>query len=140
MSEEFEFKIISEWDEDEIVELYKSGNWWKDSFNKESINKMIKGSFAFVVVINNKTKKAIGMGRLISDGVSDAYIQDLVIKNEYRNKGLGKKLVKFLVNHCLNKNIFWIGLIAEPGSEDFYKPLGLKQMKDHIPMLYRFGD
>ena len=93
---EIEIRFVKSWPEDDIVKLYKVGGWWKDSYDKSGIKQLIKGSFCFAVVIDKKTKKAIGMGRVLSDGVSDGYIQDLVILPEYRKKGIGKKLTMFI--------------------------------------------
>jgi ribosomal protein S18 acetylase RimI-like enzyme len=134
--ENIEIKFVDLWPDDEIVELYKAGGWWKDYYDKSGIKHLIKNSFAFAVVINKNNGKAIGMGRLLSDGVSDAYIQDLVILPEYRDQGIGRQLVEKLIDHCLSNNIHWIGLIAEPNQDDFYKPLGFKPMKNYIPMKY----
>ena len=131
-----EIKIVDDWPEDEIVNLYKSGCWWKDHYDKSGIKHLIKGSFVFAVVIDKKTGKTVGMGRVLSDGVSDAYIQDLVVLQEYRNQGIGKKLVKKLINHCKSKNIHWIALIAEPNREGFYENIGFKQMKNYTPLKY----
>ncbi len=131
-----EVKIVDTWPEQDIIELYKAGGWWKDSYNASKIKHLIKGSFAFAVVVDKDTSKTIGMGRVISDGVSDAYIQDLVILPKYRSMGIGKKLVNFLLKHCLSRGILWIGLIAEPNQDGFYSNLGFKHMKNYIPMKY----
>ena len=135
-----EIKIVDNWSENDIVDLYKAGGWWKETYNSSEINKLIKGSFVFVVVINNKLNKAIGMGRILSDGISDAYFQDLIILPEYRGKGLGKKLVKFLLKFCLSKGIQWIGLISEPGQDGFYSSMNFNKMKDYIPMKYKIEE
>jgi GNAT superfamily N-acetyltransferase len=132
-----EIKIVQTWPKDEIIKLYKAGGWWKDSYNPAGIDSLIKGSFVFAVVLDSSTKKAIGMGRIISDGISDAYIQDMVILPEYRGKGIGKKLVNFLLDYCLSKGIIWIGLIAEPDQDGFYTTLGFKPMKSYVPMKYQ---
>ncbi|MDH7507080.1 MAG: GNAT family N-acetyltransferase [Candidatus Thermoplasmatota archaeon] len=131
-------KLVDSWSEKDIVELYKAGGWWKDSYDSAGIKNLIKGSFAFAVAVNKK--KAIGMGRVISDGVSDAYIQDTVVLPEYRGMGIGKKIVKTLLDYCLSKKILWIGLIAEPGKDKFYASLGFKELQDFIPMKYQVGD
>ena len=135
-----EIKIVEKWKDDEIVNLYKAGGWWKDHYNPSELKFLIKGSFAFALAIDKKSKKALGMGRLISDGVSDAYIQDLVILSDYRDKGIGRKIVKTLIDYCKKKGIHWIGLIAEPNQEGFYSSLGFKQMKKYVPMKYENGD
>jgi len=133
---DIEIKFVEKWNIDEIVNLYKSGGWWKETYDKSSIPNLIKGSFAFAVVVDKKTKKTIGMGRILSDGFSDAYIQDLVMLKEFRNEGIGKKLVESLIKFCKSKNISWIALIAEPNQDDFYKKNGFKKMKNYIPMKY----
>ena len=134
--EQFKIKFVKNWPDTEILELYKAGGWWKDHYDKSGIKYLIKGSFVFAVVVDKKTGKTIGMGRVLSDGISDAYIQDLVILQEYRNKGIGKKLVKKLIDYCKSKNIHWIALISEPNQEEFYKKIGFKEMKKYIPFKY----
>ncbi|MFO7677180.1 MAG: GNAT family N-acetyltransferase [Thermoplasmatota archaeon] len=138
--DDYLIKIINSWDTDEIVRLYKAGGWWKDTYDPSLIPGLISGSFVFAVVVDSKTEKAIGMGRVISDGVSDAYIQDLVVLPGSRDKGIGTNLVSVLIQECLKKNISWIGLIAQPGSFSLYSRLGFKPMKDHIPLLYHRVD
>ena len=133
---QIEIRHVNSWPEDEIVQLYKAGGWWKDTYDKAGIPALIKGSFAFVVAVDQKTKKSVGMGRVISDGVSDAYIQDVVVLTPYRGQNLGKKIIQTLLDCCVSKGISWIGLIAEPGSSQFYTALGFKPMEHHIPMLY----
>jgi GNAT superfamily N-acetyltransferase len=138
--DDIEIKFVESWPEEAIVTLYKSGNWWKDSYDSSHIKLLIKGSYRFAVVINKNDGETIGMGRLLSDGVSDAYIQDLVILDSYRGQGFGRKLVKFLVDFCISKNINWIGLISEPGQDLFYSDLGFKLMDGYIPMKYNIDD
>lgn len=138
--EEIEIKIVDKWPDDEIVNLYKAGGWWKDNYDPSGLKHLIEGSYVFVIAVNKKSKKAIGMGRLISDGVSDAYIQDLVVLHEYRDKGIGREIVKTLIDHCKKKGINWVGLIAEPDQDGFYSTLGFKQMKKYVPMKYEKGE
>ena len=67
-------------------------------------------------------KEAIGMARLIGDGVLNAYIQDVVIAPDYRGQGIGKALIqaliidmrKFMPLDCT------VGLLAAKGQEGFY--------------------
>ena len=137
---QIEIKFVDFWNEDEIVELYKAGGWWKDYYDPSGLKNLIKGSFAFAVAIDKSSGKAIGMGRLISDGVSDAYIQDLVVLPKYRDRGIGRQLVKVLLDHCLSKGILWIGLIAEPEQDGFYSNMGFKTMSKYVPMKYQKED
>lgn len=135
-----EIKAVVSWPADDIVELYKAGGWWKDSYDPSRIPDLIKGSYLFSVIVQKGTGKAIGMGRILSDGVSDAYLQDIVVLPEFRGQGLGKQLVTFLLDTCLSKGILWIGLIAEPDQDGFYRPLNFKIMDGYVPMRYHSGE
>jgi len=137
INQNIDIKFVDSWVEEEIVTLYKSAGWWKEYYDPSRIKKLIKGSFAFAVVIDSVSGKAIGMGRILSDGISDAYLQDLVILPEYRGKGFGRKLVKFLLEYCLSQGIIWIGLISEPGQDGFYSSLAFKPMDKYTPMKYQ---
>jgi N-acetylglutamate synthase-like GNAT family acetyltransferase len=129
--------VVDSWDEGEIAALYRAGGWWKEEYKTEDLRHLIRGSFAFAVATDTKTGQAIGMGRIIADGVSDGYIQDLVVLPRYRKSGVGKRIVTSLVNRCLQSGITWIGLIAEPDTEKFYLPLGFHPMEKHVPLLFR---
>lgn len=130
-------RLVRSWNEHEIAELYRAGGWWKEEYRESEIPALIRGSFLFAVAVHEKSGRAVGMGRVISDGVSDAYIQDLVVLPSCRGSGVGKQLVQALVTHCRSEGIGWIGLIAEPATEEFYRPLGFAPMTGHVPLLYR---
>jgi ribosomal protein S18 acetylase RimI-like enzyme len=130
-----EIKIVHSWAEDDIVELYQAGGWWKEYYDKSGIPALIAGSFAFAVAVDSTTGKAIGMGRVLSDRISDAYIQDLIVFPQYRRLHVGTKLVRALIDYCQSKGVTWIALIAEPGTDVFYKTLGFKPMEHYVPMI-----
>lgn len=136
-TEHIRVSCVRSWSTEEIVALYRAGGWWKDEYNPAEIPRLIRGSFAFVVAEDTGTGRAVGMGRAISDGVSDAYIQDLVVLPGYRGQDLGTALVSCLIEQCREAGITWIALVAEPGSESFYLPLGFARMEGHIPLIYR---
>ena len=124
------------WNTEEILALYQNARWWHTDFLIADIPRILQGSYAFVVAVNAGSGKAIGMGRILSDGVSDAYIQDLIVHSEYRRKGIGRKILLRLLSICTTAKIDWIGLIAEHGTEEFYEELDFSRMQEHTPMLY----
>ncbi|HUS75325.1 MAG TPA: GNAT family N-acetyltransferase [Methanothrix sp.] len=128
--------LVRSWHEDQIVELYRAAGWWKEEMDASKINDLIQGSFLFAVAIDISTSRAVGMGRVISDGIADAYIQDLVVQGDWRSWGVGTMILTLLLEECKLRNITWIGLIAEPGSEEFYRSHGFAPMPEHVPMLF----
>ncbi|TAJ44134.1 GNAT family N-acetyltransferase [Methanofollis fontis] len=131
-------KIVSAWPAEEIVALYRAGGWWRDEWTPEGIAPLISGSFCFVVAVDGD--QAVGMGRAISDGCSDAYLQDIVVLPEYRGSGIGGAILRALVEHCRESGLSWIGLIAQPGTVTFYERSGFSVMEGHIPMLFGEAD
>lgn len=133
---EVEYDVVSSAPVEEIVELYKSAGWWQESPEARAvIPPMIRGSFCFMVA-RSLDGRIIGMARAISDGYSDAYIQDVVVLDMHHNQGIGHELVRRLTQFCVARKIGWIGLVAEPGTQGFYEGLGYGPLMGYQPMLY----
>ena len=130
-------QLVQAWDGNEIANLYRAGGWWKEEYDPKELSRLILGSFLFVVAADLKTGRAVGMGRVIADGVSDGYIQDLVVLPEYRKTGIGARIVSILVKKCVERGISWIGIIAEPGTENFYLSFGFHPLEGHTPLIFR---
>jgi aralkylamine N-acetyltransferase len=129
-------EIVKSWEEGAIVDLYRAGGWWKEDMDPTRLGELIEGSFLFAVAIDISTNKTVGMGRVISDGIADAYVQDLVVLEGWKVMGVGKMILSRLLEECTSHKITWIGLIAEPGTESFYRSLGFVPMEGHVPMLF----
>jgi aralkylamine N-acetyltransferase len=131
-----EYEAVSAAPVEEIVALYKSAGWWQESPEARAIiPSMIRGSLCFMVA-RSIEGRIIGMARVISDGYSDAYIQDVVVLSDYRKKGIGPELIRRLTQFCIDRKIAWIGLVAEPGTQKIYEELGYGPLAGYQPMLY----
>ena len=137
MGNDISVQLVQSWDAGEIANLYRAGGWWKEEYDQAELPRLIRGSFLFAVAVDRKTGSAVGMGRVISDGISDGYIQDLVVFPDYRKTGIGSQIVSLLVKKCIEKGISWIGIIAEPDTEKFYLPFGFHPMEGHVPLIFR---
>ena len=97
------------------------------------VGAIIRGSHCFMIASHEG--RLVGMGRAISDRVSDAYIQDLAVQPAFRGKGIGTGIVNELVGRLRQDGLVWIGLVAEAGTWDFYKKAGFAEMPGSILML-----
>jgi GNAT superfamily N-acetyltransferase len=138
MDKEITVSIVTHWDTRVVADLYRAGGWWKEEWNHDELTSLMRSSFAFAIAHTHESRLSVGMGRVISDGVSDAYIQDLVVIPAWRGKGVGKQILSTLIAYCHRHRITWIGLIAEPGTTDFYTTMGFSPLKGYIPM--KFSD
>jgi ribosomal protein S18 acetylase RimI-like enzyme len=97
---------------------------------------MVRGSFCFLLARASEGR-IVGMGRVISDGASDGYIQDVVVFPEFRGRGIGREIIRRLTDRCVDAGLTWIGLVAEPGTQKFYEKLGFQPLTGFQPMLYQ---
>jgi len=118
----------------QILALYKFEGWWVESRDDvDLVERIIAGSHCFLIV--EEGKRLVGMGRAISDRVSDAYIQDVAVDAAYRGRGIGREIVRRLLERLNKDGVNWVGLIAERGSHPFYERLGFGIMQDATPMV-----
>lgn len=81
--------------------------------------------------------KIIGAGRIVSDLSRFAFIVDLNVIEEHRKKGIGKQLVKDMVQACLDVKIRYIELSTDPQHswlEKFYAEIGFVKVTDSATM------
>lgn len=118
----------------QIVNLYRMAGWWADDVDDPSqIDRIVSGSHCFAIATIDD--KIIGIGRAISDKISDAYIQDITVDESYRGQGIASRIIDELVKKLHEDGLYWIGLIAERGTQEFYKRLGFETMPNAAPML-----
>jgi spermidine synthase len=130
-------KIIQNAPEKDLKQLYEQAGWWESPPVGETdfLKQVVENCTLFAGAFDEK--KMIGMGRALSDGVSDAYIQDVTVLKPYRGKGIGQGIIQMLIKELKQKGVDWIGLIAEPGTSTFYENLGFTPMTGHIPLKYK---
>jgi ribosomal protein S18 acetylase RimI-like enzyme len=135
LGKELRIEVVKTARTESIVDLYQDAGWWEEGWNQEVIPAMVANSFRFVGLFDGD--ELVGMGRALSDGVSDAYIQDIVVRTDYRGLGWGMRIVNRLVCELRDAGIDWIGLIGQPGTKSFYEKLGFNEMPQFIPMKYQ---
>ena len=70
----------------------------------------------------------IGYIDCVSNGVTDAYIQDLIVHPNYQNKGVGTELMNQMIAYLKEKRIYMISVVYEESLKPFYEKFGFYQM------------
>jgi spermidine synthase len=118
-----------------VLDLYRLQGWWGPPGDRdhEMAGAIIRGSHCFVIASHEG--RLVGIGRTISDRVSDAYIQDLAVQPAFRGRGIGTGIINELIGRLRQDGLGWIGLVAEAGTWDFYRRAGFAEMPGSILML-----
>lgn len=112
--------------------LYRIAGWVDEDDGCEFLAAALKNSCA-VAAAYGEDGELVGMGRALGDGVSDAYVQDVVVDPAFRRRGVGAAVVRALAAELRKRGVDWIGLVGEPGTEAFYRSLGF-----HAPAGFTF--
>lgn len=116
----------------EVRRLYEGAGWWSPGDDERGVPALLRGSACVAAAFADGT--LVGFGRVLSDGTSDAWIQDVTVLPAYRGRGIGKAIVEFLRDWCRARGMGWIGLVAEPGTTPFYRRLGFRPLDGYVPM------
>ncbi|WP_227936750.1 GNAT family N-acetyltransferase [Alkalihalobacillus deserti] len=107
-----------------FFELYQTTGWIQASmFNQDELYKAMKNSWCITAAYDNK-EKLVGFGRVISDGVYQSFITDMMVHPDYQKQGIGSSMLKFLIEKCRQNGMKWIQLSCAQGKMDFYTKHG----------------
>ncbi|MDD6337401.1 MAG: GNAT family N-acetyltransferase [Lentisphaeria bacterium] len=130
------FAVTKDLPRAEVLALYRAAGWFAQDDPAPQLDAMIANSFA-VSAAFDPAGRLLGMARALSDGVSDAYILDVVVRPDHRRQSIGRCLVSALAEHLASFGIDWIVCIGVPGTESLYKSAGGEPMTGHTP--FRFA-
>lgn len=120
---------------EEVLSLYREAGWFAPDDPAHELNTMLKNSFAVAAAFDGP--HIIGFARALSDGVSDAYILDVVVSGKYRKQGIAKKIVTALTAYLSTFGIDWIVCIGVQGTEKLYTGAGGIPLEGHTPFRFQ---
>jgi GNAT superfamily N-acetyltransferase len=97
---------------------------WADAFDWDSIQGSLDASLAGAVVLDDG--QAVGMGRLVGDGVKYFYVQDMAVAPSHQRRGVGDLVMKALTEHVeeVAPSYAFVGLFATGAGERLYRAHG----------------
>lgn len=123
-----EFKI--EDIEKGLLETYKEV-WYITKIDTKIIDNFLKNdNHMFVVEIDDKIIGSATLhiqNKIIRDGGVSGIIEDVVISEKYRGRGIGEKLIAMLVEKAKDLNCYKIILSCFPERISFYEKCGFKK-------------
>lgn len=118
------YTVCKTFDIEQMCHLRKSVGWneLKTLMSKPSMNNL----FNIVCTENNKM---IGFLSVVSNNVTDAYIQDVMVAPEFQRKGIGTELMNLAIAEIKTRGIYMISVIyGEENLRPFYEKFGFYTM------------
>lgn len=82
----------SVYEEEQIKALYDNVKWTAYTDDIPKLVKAIEHSLAVITAWDNN--KLIGLIRVVGDGYTIIYVQDILVLEEYQNQGIGSELMQ----------------------------------------------
>ncbi|WKA55070.1 GNAT family N-acetyltransferase [Planococcus shixiaomingii] len=112
-------------DKEAFFELFETTGWnVKYGFTADELAKAVNNSYFIVCAYSGL--KLIGTGRIISDGVYQTLIGDMIVHPDYQQQGIGSEILTALIEKCRQDGMKQIHLTSAKGKMDFYKKFGFE--------------
>lgn len=74
-------------------------------------------------------EQLVGYVEVVSNGVTDAYVQDLMVHPALQKQGIGTRLMQMTIDEMKKRSIFMLSIIyGEESLKDYYEKFGFYTM------------
>ena len=112
----------------EVIELYASVGWTAYTASPDTLMAALAGSLRLVTA--RVDERLVGLARLVGDGATIAYLQDVLVEPGSQRLGVGAALIKAAFEPYTGVRQHLLLTDDEPGQRDFYQSLGFSEIRD----------
>ncbi|AFH63917.1 GNAT family N-acetyltransferase [Paenibacillus caseinilyticus] len=123
--------------QEDYYRLYQSTGWEPEkNWTPERLHQALRGSWYLVACYRNGQLAA--SGRLVSDGIHQCFVCDLIVLPDFRGQGIGGRILEQLLDHCRSRGIRWVQLACAKGKRGFYEKYGFTARAPDAPGMNLF--
>lgn len=122
--EYIELKLFSV---EDLISLYDSVGWSAYTKSVNVMRNIIPNSLWWCVCVDDG--ELVGLIRVVGDGISIIYVQDILIRPNYHRKGIGSELMKRMLNKYSKVRQIVLTTENEPITKAFYESLGFANVE-----------
>jgi GNAT superfamily N-acetyltransferase len=111
-----------------VVELYSSVGWGVYTRDPEKLGRALAGSSSVAIAMDGD--ELVGLARVVSDGASIAYLQDVLVNPSAQRTGLGRRLVEKVLEQYGDVRQKVLLTDDEPAQRAFYESLAFSETRD----------
>ena len=114
---------------DDVLPLYQAVGWTNYTNQPQMLEQALSHSLATYLARDGE--KIVGLVRLVGDGFSSVFVQDLIVLPSYQRQGIGSNLMKEALADY--KDAYQIQLATEQTEKtlDFYRSLGFETLSTY---------
>ena len=114
---------------DDVLHLYQAVGWTNYTNQPQMLEQALPHSIATYLARDGE--KIVGLVRLVGDGFSSVFVQDLIVLPSYQRQGIGSNLMKEALADY--KDAYQIQLATEQTEKNlgFYRSLGFETLSTY---------
>ncbi len=123
----------------EVIHRFISTSYWAANMPKQTLKNAIDGSLCFGLY---HCTEQIGFARVITDGATFGYLADVFVLEQWRGRGLSKRLMSCILSHPSLQGLRRM-MLATRDAHGLYRQFGFTAvsepqvlMQKHVPNLY----
>ncbi len=119
-------------DSDQFWRLFESTGW-NENYHLRPEEWMCALRSRWYILGAYDGEQLVGFGRLVSDGVLQAMIYELIVLPTYQGQGIGGRILERLVEKCRESGVRDIQLFCARGKREFYERCGFMVRPEDAP-------
>ena len=114
---------------EDVLHLYQAVGWTNYTDQSEMLEQALSHSLVIYVALDGDT--VVGLVRLVGDGFSSIFVQDLIVLPIYQRKGIGSALMKEALEAY--KDVYQVQLVTEQTERTlgFYRSMGFEALSTY---------
>ena len=114
---------------DDVLHLYQAVGWTNYTNQPQMLEQSLAHSLAIYVARDGE--KIVGLVRLVGDGFSSVFVQDLIVLPSYQRQGIGSDLMKEALGDY--KDAYQVQLVTDQTEKTlgFYRSLGFETLSTY---------
>ena len=114
---------------EDVLHLYQAVGWTNYTHQSEMLEQALSHSLVIYVALDGDA--VVGLIRLIGDGFSSIFVQDLIVLPSYQRQGIGSSLMKEALEDY--KDAYQVQLVTEQTEKNvgFYRSLGFEVLSTY---------
>ena len=123
-----ELKEYTKFNADEILSLYAQVGWTAYTKNMSALERGYKNSLFVLAAYEND--ELLGLVRVVGDGATVIFIQDILVFPEMQRKGIGTALLKAVLDRYSDVRQIQLTTDNTPKTVAFYQSLGFVELSE----------
>lgn len=123
-----EIRVYKAYSEAEILRLYASVGWTAYTEQPEALRKGFENSLLVLGAYENG--QLAGIIRVVGDGCTIVFIQDILVFPEHQRKGIGSALLQAVLDQYSHVRQVELATDNTPETIAFYQSMGFRELSE----------